>query len=264
MRETVREIEVLVVDDEPLARGKIKRFLGERTETFKVREAGDGLETLDLLRESSPAILFLDVEMPELSGFETLAQIEQRPFQVIFQTAFDEFAVRAFEENACDYLLKPFDRTRFNKALDRAIALQNATQKTNDITATNESRAVKSLEKQWLDANTGLSRIIARNGTRTWLIPIADILAFVSKDHYTHVITVQGDERICDLSLSHLQERLNPKKFQRLHRSHIVSVQAIRAVHGGDNMEVELSNGLRCPVSRANRDVLKNLLRSAQ
>ena len=115
-------IQILIVDDEELARHKIKRFLAESQIQATITEAANGLQALQILSTSSIDLVFLDIDMPGLTGLEVLQNLEQRPFKVIFQTASDAFAIRAFEENACDYLLKPFDRERFQSALQKALA----------------------------------------------------------------------------------------------------------------------------------------------
>src|SRR5690606_13865081 len=103
---------VLIVDDEPLARARIRRYLETHHADWNLAEAGDGIEALEKIQQSKPDLMFLDIEMPELTGFEVLSQIPERSFTVIFQTAYDAFAVKAFEENACDYILKPFTDDR--------------------------------------------------------------------------------------------------------------------------------------------------------
>ncbi len=236
----MKKTTVLIVDDEKLARDRLHSFLKGRAEEFDIQEAQNGVSALGLLKSHSIDILLLDIQMPELSGMELLAQVEHRNFQVIFQTAFDEYAIQAFEAHACDYLLKPFPQERFNKALDRA--LKNL-------------RGNVSLEKVESDLRKRdgfLGKICAKVGAKTVLIPVGEIVAFVSQDHYTAVVAA-GREYIIDLSLGHLEERLDPAKFQRLHRNNIVSMDRVRAVHSGENMQVELENGQRLPVSRNNR-----------
>ncbi|MGZ3651977.1 MAG: LytR/AlgR family response regulator transcription factor [Bdellovibrionota bacterium] len=234
---------ILIVDDEALARSRIAGFLRDHGLQCKVREAENGIEALEALKCAHTDILFLDVQMPGLTGLEVLGQLEKRNFQVIFQTAFDEHAVKAFEENACDYLLKPFTRDRFRKALEKALSHLGHAPDTG-------------VESELLKKNGYLSRILVKAGAKSLLVPVSEILAFVSEDHYTTVITAAREFTI-DLSLSHLEERLDPAKFQRLHRNNVVAMDCVRAVIGGDNMEVELSTGRKLPVSRNNRKKLK-------
>jgi two-component system LytT family response regulator len=234
-------LDVLIIDDEKLARQKIARFLAERPESFSIREAANGLEAKRLIAERAPLLILLDVEMPGLSGLELLAQLEERPFKVVFQTAFADFALRAFEENACDYLLKPFPAERFNQAIDRALR------------AADSERRLRNLERR---SGQSLERLVVKQGSRMQIVNVADIECFVSRDHYTCIHTRQG-EYVCDLSLSHLEERLDGRIFQRLHRSNIVRLAAVQAITRGENMSVRLSGGLELPVSRNNRARLK-------
>jgi two-component system LytT family response regulator len=236
------EVKIVLVDDEELARNRIKAYLAQQGLSCSVKEAENGFDALDLLRADQPDILFLDVQMPGLTGLEVLSQLEKRTFQVIFQTAFDEHAVRAFEENACDYLLKPFSRDRFAKALDKALA--------------RIGQAIPSGESELLKQSGYLNRIVVKAGIKSLLVPVESVYAFLSQDHYTTVIT-KDREYIIDLSLSHLEERLDPSKFQRLHRNNIVALERVRGIVGGDNMEVELAGGLKLPVSRNNRKKVK-------
>ena len=233
-------MKILVVDDEQLARERIVSLLKERGMPWEILLAPHGVAALEILQSQSVDLIFLDIQMPELSGMQMLAQIEQRDFQVIFQTAFDEYAIKAFEANACDYLLKPFSRERFGKALDRALA--RIGQNSNFTKVETELRAHEGF----------LDKICVKLGGKTILVPLQEIFAFVSQDHYTTVFTATG-EHLVDLSLNHLEERLDPEKFQRLHRNNILATDKIRTVHGGENMQVELSNGKKFPVSRNNR-----------
>jgi two-component system LytT family response regulator len=238
----MKNVNVLLVDDELLARNRLRAFLEQHGLACTVREAENGVQALELLRAQPFDVVFLDIQMPGLTGLEVLAQLEQRPFQVIFQTAHDEHAVKAFEENACDYLLKPFAKERFAKALDKAIARLGT--------------APPAGEAELVRRSGFLTRIVVKAGAKSLLVPVAEILAFVSQDHYTTVVTKER-EYVIDLSLGHLEEKLDPAMFQRLHRNNVVRMDCVRAVTGGDNMEIELSNGLKLPVSRNNRKKLK-------
>lgn len=239
------EPRILIVDDEALARRKIRRFLGELgVADENIRDAVNGLDGLLVLEEFSPEIIFLDIEMPGLNGFEMLAQIEKRPFKIIFQTAFDEFAVRAFEEAACDYLLKPFDRERFARSYRRA---EEGLERLSDLSLVEEKlRAQK---------HSYLERLTIRQGGQLRIIECEDVICFVSRDHYTCVYTQVG-EFVTELSLIHLEERLNPEIFMRIHRKNIVRKKCVKSVVGGENMKVELRNGEQLAVSRNHRKAL--------
>lgn len=242
---------ILIVDDEPLARQRIARYLAQRSLPFVIEEAESGLRAVELITEFEPDIVFLDVEMPGLSGLEVLQQFEERPFQVVFETAYDEFAIRAFEEHACDYLLKPFTAERFNQALDRAL-------KRN----LDESR-LRALEAKLSEREGYLSRIIVKQGGRARIVEERDISCFVSRDHYTCVYFDRGREGLTDLSINLLSERLDPQVFTRLHRNSIARISAIKSVASREGeMMVELADGVTLAVSRSRRPTVRRLMKS--
>ena len=236
---------VLIVDDEALARQRIRRMLEELKFPCEMQDAENGLAALDKIESFGPDIVFLDVQMPGLDGFAVLQQIERRNFSVIFQTAYDEYAIKAFDENACDYLLKPFTIERFKKALDRA----------SGIIGTSEAERSKSLadletsvrrDLGWLD------KVTARQAGKLRLIALKDVICFISRDHYTCVHT-GASEQIIEHSLTWLEERLNPANFVRTHRSSIVALAHIQSIGDTADSTIELSEGLTAPLSRANR-----------
>jgi len=206
-----------------------------------------GIEAVEKIKTFKPDIIFLDVEMPALSGFEVLQQFGERPFQIIFQTAYDEFAIRAFEEHACAYLLKPFSIEQMHKALTHAL-----TQITNEET-------LRSLLSQQTD---NLRRLTVKQGNRLRVIEENDICCFISRDHYTCLYDNDGREAIVDLSLSRLIERLDQKVFYQLHRNNIVRVSAINSLFTTKDgtMYVELTNKMQLPVSRSNKKKARRFL----
>jgi two-component system, LytTR family, response regulator len=243
---------ILIVDDEELARQRIHRYLKQSEQEFVIREAESGIEAVDLIPTFQPELIFLDVEMPGLSGFEALKQLPERTFQIIFQTAFDEFAVRAFEEQACDYLLKPFTRERFEQALSNALGRIEGEEK------------LKALEAKMAEREGYLRRIVVKQGARLRIVEEQAVSCFVSRDHYTCVYFDGQREGITELSLSHLLDRLDPQVFRQFHRNNIIRLEALVALSRSRNgsMEAELSNGLRLPVSRSNRRLARELIKT--
>ncbi|MCI0525556.1 MAG: response regulator transcription factor [Acidobacteria bacterium] len=247
----------MIVDDEALARQRVARYLRQSGQDLLIEEAESGIEAVEKIREFHPDIVFLDVEMPGLNGFEVLQQFDERPFHVIFQTAYDQFAIRAFEEHACDYLLKPFTAERLSKALMRALDQ-----------AADEER-LRALEAQLATRDGGksyLRRLTVRQGLKLRIVETPDIVCFVSRDHYTCVYFNDGGaqrEGLCDLSLARLAERLDPAEFQPLHRNNIARVPAIVSMARSREGElvVEMSNGMRLPVSRSHRKKLRVLVK---
>jgi two-component system, LytTR family, response regulator len=240
---------ILIVDDEPLARQRVARYLAGSGRLLVVEEADSGLRAVETIRSFAPDVVFLDVEMPGLSGFEVLQQFDERPFHVVFETAFDEFAVRAFEEHACDYLLKPFTAERLLRALDRALD------------RVGDEQRLRALEADLARRTGYLRRLTVTQGTRLRLVDVGEVTSIVSRDHYTYV-SFGGREGISDLSLRHLTERLDPSLFSRLHRNAIVRISAVTGLVmlGGGRMCVELDDGTRLPVARSRRRAARDFL----
>ena len=250
---------ILVVDDEPLARQRVTRYLKQFGEEFLIAEAESGIRAVELIREFHPEVIFLDVEMPGLNGFEVLLQFEERPFHIIFQTAYDQFAIRAFEEHACDYLLKPFTAARLHESLSRALSR-----------VADEER-LRSLEARLSDRDDGaayLEKLTIKQGARLLIVEAKTIACFVSRDHYTCVYFEEGGvkhEGICDLSIARLTERLDPREFRQLHRNNIARISRITAFsrsRQGD-VWVELSNGMKLAVSRSNQRMVKGFVKGS-
>jgi two-component system LytT family response regulator len=232
--------EVLVVDDEALARSAVVRQLRSVLPDARVREARDGFEALELVRERAPDLLFLDVEMPELSGFDVLAALAPPRPRVVFVTAHAHFAVRAFDESACDYLVKPFTPERFARAVGRAREGLDA-----------EGRLC-SLERSLAASGHRLDRLALRRGRGVDLVRAEDIVSLVSEAHYTHV-RAGGHVYVTELSLAHLEERLDPARFVRIHRKALVNVRRVArvlldTVSTDDGEELPLSRRCRGPL----------------
>lgn len=235
---------VLVVDDELLSRKKILRFLEQRQEQFNVLEASNGIEALDIIEKDSPDIVFLDIEMPEMNGMDLVQAVQNPNYKLIFQTAYSEFAVQAFEKNALDYLLKPFNQDRFNQALDKGLAEPSTKEQISALAGTLSKDEVY------------LTKAVVKRGMKNTLIPIEEVLWFKSENHYSYVCT-KDFEYIYTEPLKDLVKKLNPQMFLQVHRNAIVNVQYVKDVIQGDNMKLVLDNGTEVPVSRSNKKVIK-------
>lgn len=238
-------MKILVVDDELLSRTKIRRFIEARSESFEILEASNGLEAFDIIEAQKPDIVFLDIEMPEMNGMDLVQAIGNPEFSLIFQTAFSEFAVEAFEKNALDYILKPFNQDRFNSALDKALHRRST------------SNQIQGLTQHLGQDKVYLSKVVVKRGVRNTLIPIEDVLWFKSENHYTYVCTKEF-EYIYSEPLKDLIEKLDPTQFMQVHRNAIVRMNAIKDIMQGDNMSLVLENGSEVPVSRSNKKVIKD------
>lgn len=234
---------ILIVDDEKVARDRMRRFLKSYTDPLDISEATNGPEAIAAIQERNPDIVFLDIQMPEMTGFDVLYQIEQRNFQVIFQTAYDEFAIKAFEVNACDYLLKPYPEEKLHAALKKALLVQIQKEK------------LQQLEDHLKRSKNFLKTLITKKGTQTKIIDIETIRYFKSEDHYTFAVSNEN-ESIIDLSLNSLEEKLNPADFIRCHRNCIVRQSLIEKIGGTDDSLIYLKGGTQLPVSRENRKKL--------
>lgn len=229
---------ILIVDDEAIARQRIKRFIKESGRDAALREAQNGLEALTMIQDCRPDLLFLDIEMPGLTGFEFLQLIQDRSFPVIFQTAYDEFALKAFEENACDYLLKPFSEERFRKALDRGFARRSESKKNLDGLATT-----------LLGGARYIKNITAKAGRDLVVLAVNEVNYLTSQDHVT-CLYAHGREYISDLSLDRLEEILDPREFVRVHRNSTIRISAVKRLARGADSQVELICGTTLSVSR--------------
>lgn len=224
---------VLVVDDEAPARQRLARMLARIPEVGDIAEADSAVAARALLRQSPPEVVLLDIHMPEIDGL-TLLELEPAMPPVIFVTAYEQHAVRAFELAAVDYLLKPVNQARLEKALRRARALG-----ASDIAALHGHMRP--------DAPP---RLAARAGEVLRLFDPAQLTRIRAADKYA-IIDMGGEEFVLDDSLTSLEKRLAPHGFVRVHRAELINLAAVRALHGsGSATEVELSDGQRAPVSR--------------
>ena len=244
---------VLIVDDEDLARKKIRRFLEEKSQkesiSFEIFEAQNGLQALDLIETHSPHIVFLDIEMPEMNGMDLINALPEPKFHLIFQTAFSEYAVSAFEKNAIDYILKPFTQERFYQALDKCLK-KTPQQVISDMHQLKDSLAKK---------NMYLSKVVVKRGTKNTLIDLKDVLYFRSENHYTYICT-ETFEYIHSEPLKDFIHKLDPSQFQQVHRNAILNIHRVKEVIEGENMSAVMSNGQKLQISRSNRKLVKDMV----
>ena len=234
------KVTAFVVDDEPVARAGLRAMLAPNDWVQVIGEAADGasaVETIDALR---PELVFLDVQMPGLSGTDVLRRLQVRPF-VVFTTAFSEPAVTAFELGAVDYLLKPFGPTRLAAAMERVRS------------AIGEPATVDAFERLSGALGAGpITRLFVRIGGALVPLAVEQVSRFEADGDYVTAHAPQA-RHLLHLSLGRLEERLDPRRFTRVHRAHIVNLDHVRAFRrdAGGNMEAELLDGTRVPVSRA-------------
>jgi two-component system LytT family response regulator len=249
------KIRTLIVDDEELARDRLRSLISRDPRIEILGEAADGNSAVALIEKHKPDLVFLDVQMPELNGFEVLQSLgeETRP-NVVFVTAHDKFALKAFDVHAVDYLLKPFDRERFQVALDRAVAkIESQKPGQKDATVGAVLQEVKP---------TGpVERLLVKTEGRVLLVKVDDIDWIEAADNYVN-LRVGKDSHMMRETMSSIETRLPPEKFMRISRSTIVNVERIQELQPMFHGEyiVLLKNGTKLTLSRSYRDKLDRLL----
>lgn len=246
-------IKAILIDDEPLARMVVREYLLDFPQIEVLQECGDGFEGLKAIQQHQPDLIFLDVQMPKINGFEMLELVDEQP-AVIFTTAFDEYAIKAFEAHATDYLLKPFSKERFNKAVDKFLA------------QTPTTAAVKKDKEELLETAATQSpaqheRIVVKTGTKVKIIPVADVQYLQADDDYVSIITPEGSF-LKNKTMSFFEQTLDARHFVRVHRSYIVSVQEITRIdpYEKDSHLAILKSGAKIPVSKTGYVKLKQVL----
>ena len=244
-----RKITVLIVDDEDLARLVLRELIQTRPEIVVAAECANGFEAVKAVAEHKPDLIFLDVQMPKLSGFDVLELIGTDT-AVIFVTAYDQFAMRAFEVHAVDYLLKPIGRERFEAALERAKSRIG-----EKLPPPADLSAAARAPKQFLE------RIVVRDGTRVTLIPIRKLDYAEAQDDYV-ALASEGKKHLKQQTIASLEACLDPEQFVRIHRSYIVNFERVVRIepYGKDSRLAILADGTRLPVSKAGYARLKTLL----
>jgi two-component system LytT family response regulator len=243
----------LIVDDEELARHVIREFLQSHAEIEIAAECANGMEAVKAVAEHKPNLIFLDVQMPKLTGFDVLELIGT-DVPVIFVTAYDEYAMRAFDVHAVDYLLKPIGRERFEAALERAKS------RLSDKLLQPEALAAAARPPQQF-----LERLVVKDGTKVTLIPVAKLDYAEAQDDYV-ALASQGKKHLKQQTIAGLEACLNPDNFVRIHRSYIVNLERVARIepYGKDSRLAILTDGTRLPVSRTGYARLKALLDERQ
>ena len=243
---------VLIVDDEHLARALLREYLAAHVDVEIVGECANGFEAVKAIAELDPQLVFLDIQMPKLDGFEVVelagAGAPTAP-HYIFATAYDQFALRAFEVHAIDYLLKPFSRARLAEALVQARL------------RTPQPAQIEAVVKEAAARHTPLERILIRDGARVHVVPTASVDYIEAQDDYV-AVCADGRQYLKLGSLAELEAQLDPAVFVRIHRSHIVNLGAIARIEpvSKDNHCAVLKSGVKLPISRSGYQRIRELL----
>ena len=241
---TPRTLRAAIVDDEQLARGFLREMLQAHSDIEIVAECANGFEAVKAIAETSPDLLFLDVQMPKLDGFEVLELIDPGPV-VIFVTAYDQYATRAFDAHAVDYLLKPFGAERFERALERArsrLGYEARAERHLPVEAAAEARNPEERPQ----------RIVVKDGTRVHVIPVEKLDYVQAQDDYV-ALHSGGKNYLKQQPIASLETLLDPARFVRIHRSAIVNLERVERIepYGKDSRIAILTGGARLPVSRS-------------
>lgn len=239
-------MKAIIIDDEPLARMMVKEYLQGYPQVTVLEECNNGFEGLKAIQQHQPDLIFLDIQMPKINGFEMLELIDNPP-QVIFTTAFEEYAIKAFDMHAADYLLKPFSKERFDKAMQK---LQQP--------RTNAVEEVVATALQSYQAN---NRIVVKDNGKIKIIPLNSVQYLEAADDYVKICTTEGNF-LKKKTMQHFEQTLPEREFIRIHRSYLVNTSFITRIdiHEKDSHLLLLTTGAKLPVSKAGYIKLKEVL----
>ncbi len=245
-------MKVVIIDDEPLARSIVLEYLQEHKNIEVVAECGDGFQGVKAIAQHKPDLVFLDIQMPKINGFEMLELLEEVP-PVIFATAFDEFAIKAFEANAIDYLLKPFSKERFDKAIEKWQQKQN--------TVVASENKVEQLLNTTIKQPDEKNRIVVKVGADIRIVSVNDVMYFEAYDDYVKIFT-KDTYYLKKKTMNYYEDLLDSSKFFRTHRSFIINLQELTRIEPLEkNTYIALlKNGKKVPLSRSGYVKLKETL----
>ncbi|KQY11994.1 LytR family transcriptional regulator [Massilia sp. Root133] len=245
---------VIIVDDEPLARAVLREHLGLHPDVEIVGECANGFEAVKAIAELAPDLVFLDIQMPKLDGFEVV-ELAGAKTHYVFVTAYDQFALRAFDVHALDYLLKPFTRERLAQALAHARERVAAP-------ATEGEAAMRALVTDARARHQPIERVLIRDGARVQVIPVARIDYIEAQDDYVAICS-EGRQWLKNQRMAELESQLDPHAFLRVHRSYIVNLGTIARIEptGKDGHCAVLKSGARVPISRSGYQKVRDLMR---
>lgn len=241
-------IKALIIDDEPLARGIVAEYLKSFPEIKIAQECNDGFEGVKAIAQHKPDLIFLDIQMPKISGFEMLELLEEPP-SVIFTTAFDEYAIKAFEARAIDYLLKPFSKGRFDTAMNKWLQQRQAS-----------APHLQQLTRETHQPEES-TRIVVKENANIRIIPVAEVIYLEAYDDYVKIFTAK-EMFLKKKTMSHYEQVLDSSKFVRVHRSYLIQLSQITRIEPleKDTHVALLKNGVRIPLSKTGYSKLKSVL----
>lgn len=231
-------IKVIIIEDEAPARNLLKHYIGRHGNLEIVAECTNGFEGVKAINEQCPELIFLDIQMPKLNGFEMLELVNQMP-QVIFTTAYDEYAIKAFEANAVDYLLKPYDEERFDDAVQKAL------QRIGKSPEPQVAQAAEATSQEPLD------QIVVSNGNKIEILPPDEVFLIEAQDDYVMIYT-EKQQFLKKKTMQFYEQNLDAE-FMRVHRSHIINTQKIDSIelYGKQQYQIKLKNSLSVKTSKS-------------
>ena len=246
------KLKCIIIDDEKLARDIISKYLSKIETVELIGECGNGFDGFKMINELNPDFVFLDIQMPKLTGFEMLELFENPP-AIIFTTAFDQYAIKAFEVNAVDYLLKPFSEDRLNEAVKKIKQMLEV----HD----NPSKKLNALIEHRNFADEYIDRVVIKHNNQIILIPIKDVIILEAQDDYVQIVT-KDSKYLKQKTMKYFENNLSPADFIRVHRSYIVNISEINKIEilEKDTHILILKNGTKIPVSRSGYTKLKAVL----
>jgi len=245
-------VKTIIIEDENPARDLIKHYLLTYKEIELLGEFADGFTGLKAIQDLKPDLVFLDIQMPKLTGFEMLELLDEMP-TLIFTTAYDQFAIKAFELNAVDYLLKPYSKERFDMAVNKAL---------ERIARGTPAQQVKKLMDHVTETRDSLDRVVVKTGNKIKVLPIESIFYIESQDDYVMIYTNQG-KFLKQQTMKSFEQQLDPSLFARIHRSYLVNIETITQLelYEKNSYVAVLSNGVKLKVSDSGYKALKSLMR---
>jgi two-component system LytT family response regulator len=246
------KIKAIIIDDEELARKVIVKYLENHPRVEIIQECENGFAGLKAINELKPDLVFLDIQMPKINGFEMLDVLDEKPL-IIFSTAHDDFAIKAFEHNAVDYLLKPYSQKRFTEALNKAVEKIGP--------GTPVQTEIQNLQNSLSNSPENIRRVVIKSGSSVEVLPVDDILFLEAAGDYVEIHTAKG-KYLKQKAMSYFEHQLNPEQFIRVHRSYIVAVHQITKFepYSKDSFILFLKNGKEISVSKSGYKNLKERL----
>lgn len=247
---TMEKIKAIIIEDEELGRELIKNYLKDQEKVEIIMECENGFEGIKAIQELKPDLVFLDIQMPKLNGFEMLEILDEKP-EIIFTTAYNQYAIQAFELNAIDYLMKPFSKERLIDALDKAIHRIQTYQP--------HTEKINRLIQQPLDEI--IERIVVKSNSKIHVIPVDKIRYLEAQDDYVMIYTTES-KHLKQATMKYFEEHLNPKDFMRVHRSYIIRLDQVVQLepYGKDSYVAKLKDGPSVKISKSGFKTLKEKL----